>query len=204
MNVRLRYEMTLQAGIWFKGQLKMNTYEIMLHFTTNSESTEDHNIALDRIKYFVNDQLDSTIFIHQDNTDQIKALIEAGCSVTTLPEEPVDQIIGMMLFSKFTAIVDEYLKIIEVELSSILGGDVWYKHNFLESLGIFEEPGWWSQSNLLHVDVKKISRDVKVFKIIPDTDWQELDLHWTTDERPESADGESSNVIFPDFTRNDN
>jgi hypothetical protein len=195
--------MTLQAGVWYRGRLKMNTYEFELHFTTNSESTEDHNIALDRIKYFINDQLDSTIFIHQDNTDQIKHLLEAGCSVTTLPEEPVDQIIGMMLFSKFTAIVDDYLKIIELEISSILGGDVWYKHNFLESLGVFEESGWWNQNNLLHVDIRKISKDAKVFKIIPDTDWQELDLHWTSDERQESTDGESSNVIFPDFTRND-
>lgn len=203
MNVRLKYEMPMTAAIYFGERFRVNTYEISFHFITNSESSEDNNIALERIKYFVNTVMDSTVFINQNNIDQSRKLVEAGCSVTTLPEEPVDQIVGMMLFCKFNAICDDYLKIIDLEIASVCGGDVWYKHNFLESLGPFEEDGWWNQNNLAHADSRIYNSDSKVFKIYKDTEWHDIDLHWShQDTDSEDVAKDLANVL--QFTRDEN
>jgi len=202
MNVRLRYEMTFTAGIYYAQQMKMNNYDLIIHFSTNTESVEDHNIALERIKYFVDEILDSTIFIQQGRTEQLKLFSDAGCKVTTLPEEPVDQIVGMMLYTKFDAITEDYLKIVEIELASSLGGNVYYKHNLLESLGPLEDPGWWSQNNLVHNDLSSINDDVKIYKIARDISWHDVDLHWTTDETPEPTT--TAEIVFGRFQRDEN
>jgi len=153
MNVRLRYSTVFTAGIFYDGQMRMNNYQVKLHLTTNSEEGEDHNIALDRIKYFLHNQLNSTVFINSANLDQCRVLAAAGINITTLPEDPLDQVIGIMLYCKLNAILESRMIINEIEICSELGENIVYLHNDQDAQGPFADTGWWQEPEAVHCDL---------------------------------------------------
>ena len=97
MNVRLEYDMEFAAALWFNSDFYVNNYQIKLNMVTMTVSGRDQNLALSRIKYFVYEILEHSVFLHSKHLDQRKKLTAAGLRVITLPEEPVDQILGMIL-----------------------------------------------------------------------------------------------------------
>ena len=98
MNVRLNYSIEFTAGFYFNDMLKMNNYKIRLAMMTATPDEESVNIAFERIKYFIGDSIDSGVFINKGNEEQCKLLANAGVKIITLPDEPVDQLIGIMLY----------------------------------------------------------------------------------------------------------
>ena len=97
MNVRLQYDLDFLAAVYYDNQLQMNRYSVSMNLLTKTKDSVSTNIALDRIKLFVAAAMESTVFINQDNQEQAEFLQMIGANVTTLAEEPVDQIVGMML-----------------------------------------------------------------------------------------------------------
>jgi hypothetical protein len=63
MNVRLQYNTTLTAGLFYNGSLSMNNYTIKLSMITNTYDPEEHNIAYERVKYFIGQICESAVFI---------------------------------------------------------------------------------------------------------------------------------------------
>jgi hypothetical protein len=206
MNVRLQYDTTLTAGVYYNDQFAMNNYDVRVHFQTNSVNAEDHNVGLSRIKHFIHESLDSTVFIHSNNLKQARKFLAADCTVATLPEEPVDQIIGMMLYCKLNAICEDRLHITELELSSDLGDNIMYKHSYLEPLGPFDTQGWWHLSNLAQCDpkllTKLLSGDSQVVKLTRGDDWSELGLAWANVKEITTVD--SSTVVYAQFNKDEN
>ena len=200
MNVRLQYPFKFTAGVWYDGQMKMNNYDVRLWLLTNSIDPDSHNIALERIRYFIHGRLDSSILISSEHAEQVKQLHATGLRITTMPSEPVDQIIGIMLYSKLSAIVEDRMIIGEVEISSDLGGGVVYMHNEEENLGPLEQVGWWHNADLTQCDSDLVGEE-KVMSIAKNTIWRELELNWT-DESAESSDT-GNTIIFTDFNRNE-
>ena len=206
MNVRLQYDTTLTAGVYYNDQFAMNNYDVRIHFQTNSVNAEDHNVGLSRIKHFVQESLDSTVFIHSNNLKQARKFLAADCTVATLPEEPVDQIIGMMMYCKLNAICEDHLHITERELSSDLGDNIIYKHSYLEPLGPFEAQGWWHLPNLAQCDpkllTKLLSTDSQVVKLTRGDDWSNLGLAWANVKETTTVD--SSTVVYAQFNKDEN
>ena len=200
MNVRLQYPFKFTAGVWYDGQMKMNNYDVRLWLLTNSVDPDSHNIALERIRYFIHGRLDSSILISSEHAEQVKQLHATGLRITTMPSDPVDQIIGIMLYSKLSSIVEGRMIIGEVEISSDLGGGVVYMHNEEENLGPLEQVGWWHNSDLTQCDSDLVGEE-KVMSIAKNTIWRELELNWT-DELAESSDT-GNTIIFTDFNRNE-
>lgn len=199
MNVRLQYPFKFTAGIWYDGQLKMNNYDVRLWLLTNSTDPDSHNIALERVRYFIHGRLDSSILISSEHEEQVKQLYATGLRITTLPADPVDQIIGIMLYSKLSAIVEDRMLIGEVEISSDLGGGVVYMHNEEENLGPLEQVGWWHDADLTQCHSELIGEE-KVMSLAKSTIWRELELNWP-DAEPKEDTGNT--IIFTDFNRND-
>jgi hypothetical protein len=201
MNVRLQYPFKFTAGIWYDGQLKMNNYDVRLWLLTNSVEPDSHNIALERVKYFIHGRLDSSILISDKNIDQIQHLHSIGLKLTSFPSEPVDQIIGIMLYSKLSAIMEGRMILGEVEITSELGGGVVYMHNEEENLGPFELGGWWNDADLTQCDSNLISEG-KIMSLAKSKVWRELELNWPEDDTVNSSDS-GNTIIFTDFNRND-
>jgi hypothetical protein len=97
----------------------MNNYNLRLYLATVSEDPNDQTIAFDRLKHFVYSCMESTIFINADETEQHNRFIQAGLDITTMPGEPVDQLIGIMLYHKLNAVMENRMIVFETEIESI-------------------------------------------------------------------------------------
>lgn len=201
MNVRLQYEVDFTAGFFFNDMLRMNNYKIRLWMMTTTTDSESHNIAFERIKYFIGQSLDSGVFINKDNQEQCKLLAAAGVKIITLPEEPVDQLVGIMLYCKLNAICEDRMIIGEVEVRSELGGEVTYMHGEDEPIGPYDQVGWWNDANLIHYH-SKITETENIVSLSTIASWRELDLHWPEDEIDAALDT-GNTIVFGNFGRDD-
>lgn len=199
MNVRLKYDLHFTAGIYYNGNLRMNNYSLRLWMTTNSLDPADQNISFERIKYFVYSEIDSTIFINREYEESCRQFINSGLNITTVPGEPVDQLVGIMLYYKLNAIAEERMIIVETELSSTYGENMTYLHSEHETADDIVRPDWWTSADLVHCDVKLLDSD-KVVTMHRASAWRDIDLAWPdADDNPESG----NTVVFADFRRSD-
>jgi hypothetical protein len=199
MNVRLRHEMHFTAGVYYGGQTRMNNYALTLWMTTNCLDAADQNTSFERIKYFVYSELDSTIFINADHETQCQLLSAAGLNITTMPGEPVDQLIGLMLYYKLNAITEGRMIIEETEIASTMGENMTYLHSSMEQTDITHQPDWWQAADPIHCDPDLIDTD-KVLNLPKASLWRDLDLAWIT---PDSAEDTGNTVVFADFKKCD-
>jgi predicted Fe-Mo cluster-binding NifX family protein len=193
MNVRLEYDMNWRAAIWFENRLQINDYSAELSIHTNTMNHEDHVTCMARLNHFVYHELTNTVFIKQDNQDQLKALAAAGIKVTTLPEEPIDQIIGIALYCKLNAILEERMIVTNVTIQSLLGDNVRYLHSSQESLGPCTDTGWWFETGPVHSNFKPAASGKRVVKINRTPTWRDMDLGWSGTEEPKN---ETNTVVF--------
>ena len=204
MNVRLRYNITFPAAAWFDGELMMTNYTLALRFVTQTMDPQDQNIALERVKYFLLNELHSTVFISQAEMDRAEVFADMGLNVTTLPEEPVDQVVGIMLFYKLNAIMEGRMKITEIRFSSEAGDSVEYFHNENEHTDLFPATGWWHEPTLVHSDIELDDDDDddtdNVVAINVDDEWREQDLAWAQDEVTQDI----GQVVFANFNQSSN
>lgn len=201
MNVRLRYSTVFTAGIFYDNQIRMNNYQVKLHLITNSEDGDAHNIALDRIKYFLHHQINSTVFINSNNAQQCRALAGVGIKLTTLPEEPLDQVIGIMLYCKLNAILEDRMIIDEIEICSELGENIVYLHNSEDAQGPFADTGWWTEADAAHCDLTLFGNEKTVALYHIGASWRDLGLHW--DESVIININDDNKVVFADFVKDE-
>ena len=201
MNVRLEYDMHWCAGIWFENTLQINSYNMELTITTNTANADDHVISLSRLNHFVYNEMANTVYIQQDDTNQIQALTSAGIKVTTLPEQPIDQIIGIALYSKLNAILQERMFVNGVTIQSDLGDNVRYLHNDRESLGPLSQIGWWQDPSPMHSDFKSTASKKHVVRLNRTLTWQDLELEWSD---VEPTDNTGNTVVFAKFGPDEN
>jgi hypothetical protein len=123
-------------------------------------------------------------------------LAQLGLNLTTLPGDPSDQLIGIMLLHKLNAIMEKRIDLVEVEISA--GDGVIYLHGENETPEDLAQPDWWSSVDLTHCDIVPEGSD-KVLSI-PQVNWRELDMSW-----PESAESDAPGniVVFADFKQPD-
>jgi len=201
MNVRLIYPLNFNAGVYYDGQIVMNNYTVKIYLMTASENSEINNTAFDRIKHFIFSQIDSCIFISDDMIEQARKFIAAGLNITTLPAEPADQLIGIMLYYKLTAITENKLLICEVEISSQLGDGLIYIHGDQENLNSLVIPEWWKTSDLTHADSELTSSE-KIVTITQNSVWRDIGLGWH-DQESDIKNESGNTVVFADFKRLD-
>jgi hypothetical protein len=197
VNVRLQYTAQFTAGVHYHDRLIMNNYTFRAYMVTNVVESEQTNTAFERLKYFIDEEMASTVFINSENIDACQRYLAAGMNITTLPNEPVDQIVGVMLFHKLNAIMEERISIIEVECSSQLGDNMIYIHSENEVTNDLVLPDWWTTADVVHCDTNLIDSD-NVLSLLRSNVWRELDLAW-----PIEATLETGNIVFADFGKDD-
>lgn len=202
MNVRIQFPVNFTAGIFYNGKMQMNNYTAKIYMMTNTPDGDANNVAFERIKHFIYNELDSSIFISSEYEEQCKKYLEAGIKITTFPGDPVDQLVGIMLHFKLSAIAEERILVGEVELSSVLGDGLIYVHSEIENINDVEVPEWWDTVDLVHCDTDLIDSD-KIVTMHHSSVWRELDLQWP-DINDVAIDREEENtVVFADFKRKD-
>jgi len=181
--------MNFTAGVYYDGEMRMNNYNLGLSMITNTT---------DGIKYFVYSCMDSTIFINAEHVKTCQSFVDSGLKVSTVPGEPVDQLIGLMFYYKLNAIMEDRIVLEETEISSMLGENMVYLHSENETTDIATMPDWWNNADPSYNDF--MSTDArKVLSIQPNMIWRELNLIW-----PEAVQKEETGniVVFADFKPN--
>lgn len=199
MNVRLKKRFTVGASFYSDGRFQVNFYTVDLAFMTNSEEPGNHNIALNRIKHWLFRVMEDSCLIAGDDLDTVKKLQALGIRTVTLPEEPWDQIIGIMLYTKLQAMAEPHLRIQEVTVSSAAGDNVQYLHSEQESVGPFcSESAWWHRPDPSYTD--RVTKNAgKVVSLARPESWTDLDLDWYDEDSESDTDGDhdaDTNIVF--------
>jgi hypothetical protein len=196
MNVRIAQIFSFTAGCWDEGQLIMKTYTAKIWMVTQVDSEEEQNIAFRRIKHFMFYDLDSSIFIDQAEKEKCKEFSAAGLSVVTMPTIPVDQVVGLMLYHKLSAVMEGRIGILEIEIRAD-DGVIWL-HSEDETISSLTFPDWWTSPDLVHSD--QLTNDENIVSMKPVTTWRELDLAWPeSDKDPDNG----NTIVFANFNQND-
>ena len=191
MNVRLEHQLQFVAGTCLDDKVCMNNYYIKLEMVTQTVDGVEQNIALDRIRHMMFNQLQDCIFIHDEDTVIIERLQATDFNLVVLPEVPVDQIIGLMLFCKLNAIMQGRMFITQLKISSDLGQNMWYLHDEEEEPGPFEFPGWWHNSDPNTFEKNKNYSNI--IKLQRSNTWHDFHLEW--DDELLKPPGDGSTVL---------
>ena len=201
MTARIQREFSFNAGMFFDNEFYMNSYQISASFNVEATSVIEQNIALQRAKYFFSETIDSVIFVRDSDTERIEKLNDLGLKPCPLPEEPHDQIIGIIIFTKLCAILEEKLVLTDIQIASDMCDGVSYLHSMEENLGPFALKGWWNDNSPAVTTPIKQTKGKKVVKLNKKIQtWEELSLGFTQ-EKPQVN---SSEVLFASFNKKDN
>jgi len=202
MTVRIQREFSFNAGLFFENEFYMNTYQIAASFNVEAKSIIEQNIALQRAKWFFGETIDSAIFVKDTDLEKIEKLNDIGLKTCPLPEEPYDQIIGIIIFTKLSAILEDKLVLTDIQLSSDMCDGVSYLHSMEENVGPFSLRGWWNENSPnISTPIKPI-KGKKVVKLNKKANtWEELSLGFSVVEKPQVNNSE---VLFASFPKKDN
>jgi len=165
-----------ETGPW------INRYEVCIEMRVLTDEGRDYNIAYQRMKFWFYDIMHSAVLIHSEDA-KLQAWRDTGMSCLDFPQNPVDQIVGLMLMSKLTAIVEGRLEILRVGISSAEDDFVTYFCDQTDHLHWFEESGWWRDPGPNHTSQRRRSRTQgKVISINRGTEWKDHDLDWPVED----------------------
>ena len=200
MTARIQRNFTFQAGVYFNEVFVMNVYEVDMQFNIQTEIIREQNIALERIKFFITENLESAIFIDEKDKTAIDNFVGAGLKVCVMPEQPFDQIIGIMLLCKINSIMENRMELTDIGITSWMSDGVICHHSVDESLGPFADSGWWNE-NTPRTDISKSGiKSKKLVKLVKSLySWDELYLGW--EEAPEPVGTFNNEVVFASFDK---
>lgn len=189
--------MVFRAGVHFHDRYFTSEYTLKLSMITGTDDIPSQNVALMRIQHMVYQELTDALFVFNNYTKPIKLYRAAGMKVVELPEEPFDQVIGIMLYYKLNAVAEGRLVIHDIELGSDQGENMFYCHDSEENSGPFANAGWWNDALPKCTDLKE--RDRQVVKMQTAVNWKHFGLEW-----PDSDDTNPkiNNVVVP-FRKDD-
>lgn len=191
--------MEFMAGIYFDNRLQLNHYSVCIQLLTQTPHSVQVNIAMERVRAFLYAELCDTVFVGEKDKDKVELLCAMGINVTTLPDEPVDQIIGIMLYCKLNAVMENRMIITKLDIQSTLGDSVWFQFDEDDALGQFNADGWWHKPTCQHMDMESEIEQDKVVRVAA-AGWTEYGLDW-----PEPVPEQGGNtVVFTKAHKNEN
>jgi hypothetical protein len=177
-NSRIQKSFTFQTAIHFNGKFMVNLYEMDAIMEIYTEDAREQNIAVERITHFLGSSVEDCLFISIAEKDAINKYSAAGIKVCVIPEEPYDQIIGLVLMNKCNAIMEEKIVMSEILIGSKLSNLI--KFELTHEMGKVEYPGkhWYNDPTLRMTD--KFTKKDKIVNLVDYKceDWEELDLTW--------------------------
>lgn len=202
MTARIHRNFEFFSGVYFSGDYYVNAYNFDCTFNVEAESISEQNTALERIKYYIAECLEHSVFISEKEEQVIDKFQSAGMTVCTLPEDPYDQIIGIMLMMKLNAIAEGRLVITDITIESRMSDGVSCLHSEEDSIGPFAKKGWWNDNTIRTTEVKpKLKKNVVSLAKIRG-DWTDLNLGWDVNGQviPNTTTAE---IVFASFDKTD-
>ena len=177
-----------------------NTYEISIGLSPETDNVQYQNIGFERIKYFLRNICQNSVLIsiHNDKFVTVRSVMNTT-KFMTLPDEPYDQLIVVLLFQKINAILGKHFHCDYITLESFQGENVKYQFDtdydgsFVEDKIYFigelrdKKLPWWYR------DDTTISDDFDKIEVNQDITWSELGLSFRKNKKKETT-GEVINL----------
>jgi hypothetical protein len=180
MSAEIERDFNLISAIHFDNEFSLNLYTITLCITIHTDVPREQQVAMDRVNYWLTYSLQDTVFVNQELDDQIMKYLYAGISCCTIPDEPHDQVIAMILLLKLNAITEGKVTIDRVSLESTLGDRVRYNVDALDAHELFGSTNAWFNDSCLSTNdyAMKETEGEKVVNLFDYNDWCKVGLHW--------------------------
>jgi hypothetical protein len=158
-----------------------NSFEVSVTFAVNDPDARMQNVAFQRIKHLLNNELNCTV-ITQKNSPMVKTLAKFQNKVVVLPDDGPDWMLSCALAVKLNAICEGRFSILEVEVSSSLGDNIsyfadWERKDMLIDI-LNEMPAadrWWNSPEICFNRFQKFNT------------WRSLGLEWVLTDNKGSA-----------------
>ena len=193
MNVKLNWCSDFLGICAYDDKIFPNHFHVEMQMVTKTENPRFQNVAFERMKLLVTEIFGNSIFVGHEN-DNLEALSKIYPEkMVILPEEAYDQVIGIALYCKANAVMEEAIHCHSVRISSFLGDSVWYQFEDGEEMGPYavavprkrrgrNATPWWHRSDVLTFDATgKLEY----------SSWEELGLGW---------EEEAEEVVFKENT----
>lgn len=182
MNLKLDWHSDFLGICAYDDKIFPNHFHVDLHMVTQSENARHQNIAFDRMKVIVNEVFAHSIFVCHENPLMAKLSEIYPEKMVVLPEEAYDQVVGIALYCKINAVLENAISCNRVRISSKFGENVWYEFVAGDPMGPFSHvtklrgrrknvKPWWHRGDLMTFDAVG---DITV------TSWEDLELGWDT------------------------
>jgi len=159
-------------------QAQINTYTVGLDMTVLSHNSTYYNIAYDRVKFWTQDIMQDSVLI-STNHAQLAQWQSTGNRCIVFPQDPVDQLVGAMLFSKLNSITEQNLEINCLSISSAFDDGVCYLFETGETYDIPDMPGWWLDARPIWSNTEASRGSAKkVINLARFRDWKDHGLDW--------------------------
>ena len=188
MTTRVKREFNFVAGIWLEGEYQIGMYSFTLFIEILTDNPYEQSVALERMKYFIDEVVTNSIFIEASDKKAIDTFTGLGIKVGVLPLEPYDQALAIALLLKMNAITEDKMNITHITFKSQLSDDVEYLIDIEDEFEPFVgKDNWWNDSGS-NLNNKKSNKKDKIVKLHKDNEWNELDLGWKHSCKPEASE----------------
>lgn len=175
MNAEIEKDFTFLTSIHFENKFLVNLYEMKAYMQILTENPIEQNIAIERLNYFLGDYIDSAVLVKETEEDAISKYRAAGLKICTTPEEPFDQIVGMILINKCNAIMEGRILMSDITFGSKLSNLIKFNIDHETAAVEFAGKHWYNKHTLsLHNKTKKD----KIVNLFEQNDWKDVGLTW--------------------------
>ena len=189
MTARIKREFNFIAGIWLENKYQIGIYSFIMFIDILTEDPYEQSIALERMKYLVDDRITNSVFIESSEKKVIDTFTNLGMKVCVLPVEPYDQALAIPLLLKMNAITEGKFNITHMSFKSHLSDEVEYLIDIEDGFEPYNDKTcWWNDSGSNILDNKKTNKKDKIVKLHKDNEWAELDLGWKHPCKPEASE----------------
>lgn len=166
------------SGIHFENTFHINLYECQMNLTVITDDVREQKIALDRIGYIMNDCVQNSIIISEEEHEMIEKYDNAGLRLCITPEEPYDQIFGYILLNKFNSIMEDRLEVTNMTFGSRLSDYIKFELSKEEAEALFSDKSWYNKpdTNIRNLYKNKKEKIVKLH--VQTNDWDDYGLSW--------------------------
>lgn len=194
MSAKISRQFYFYAAIYFDELFLINAYNIDLTMTVMTEDIREQNVALDRIKFLLNDCLENAVFISHKETKIIDLYSKAGLKLCLLPEEPFDQVVGAVLLHKFNAILEKKLHVSELKIQSLICDNVLFYISSDDEIDFINNTtGWYMDTSpRISENFRRTKKD-KVVELKKEMlDWNTIGLNW----KEKSDHKDAGEIVF--------
>lgn len=191
MTSRVKREFNFVAGIWLNDEYQIGMYSFTVFIDIITEDPYEQSVALDRMKYIIDDCISNSVFIESTEKKVIDSFSSLGMKVCILPVEPYDQAISMALLLKLNAVTEGKFNITNMSFKSQLSDDIEYLIDIDDEFEPYNNKNSWYNDSDTNIFDKKSNKKDKIVKLRKDNEWVELDLGWK-----HSCKSETSEIIF--------